>query len=286
MSEYFNYDFENDGIPSTYILGDDYTADSYYMDELWKQVYGFPDYYVSNKGRLYSFKSNNFVSGTPNIRTGHVDVSLWVNSIRHRRLLHRLVAETFIPNPKRYPIVRHLDDDPLNNEVDNLSWGTQTDNMQDSIRNGTFRRLTDEDRELAMQKRRTPIVAINFITEEEIYFNSQQTASRILGVSQSDIWSVISGKRYGSNGYYFAIPDELDYDDFVYSKRHYSKKCPIIKAINIYNGEKITFKGLTEAANKLDMSISSISMVLHGKMSSAKGWKFEYVEEGYRNGIY
>lgn len=52
-------------------------------------------------------------------------------------LVHRLVAKTFIPNPHNHPFVLHWDDDPRNSCVENLRWGTQADNMQDSIRNGT-----------------------------------------------------------------------------------------------------------------------------------------------------
>ena len=47
--------------------------------------------------------------------------------------IHRLVAKTFIPNPNNYEIVNHIDENPLNNNVDNLEWCTQKDN----VRHGT-----------------------------------------------------------------------------------------------------------------------------------------------------
>lgn len=43
--------------------------------------------------------------------------------------VHRLVAIAFIPNPNNYPVVMHLDNDPSNNRVENLKWGTYKDNM-------------------------------------------------------------------------------------------------------------------------------------------------------------
>jgi len=49
---------------------------------------------------------------------------------RYNKSIHRLVAETFIPNPDNLPIVMHLDNDKLNNHVSNLKWGTQEDNMK------------------------------------------------------------------------------------------------------------------------------------------------------------
>ena len=44
----------------------------------------------------------------------------------------------YIPNPNNYPIVRHLNDNPLDNRLANLAWGTQKDNVKDSIKNNSF----------------------------------------------------------------------------------------------------------------------------------------------------
>ena len=45
-------------------------------------------------------------------------------------LVHRMVAETFLPNPNNLPIVEHKDDNPTNNNVNNLMWSTQLDNLK------------------------------------------------------------------------------------------------------------------------------------------------------------
>lgn len=50
-----------------------------------------------------------------------------------RRLLHRLLAEAFIPNPDNKPTVDHIDRNPQNNSLDNLRWATgkeQADNTR------------------------------------------------------------------------------------------------------------------------------------------------------------
>jgi hypothetical protein len=52
-------------------------------------------------------------------------------------LIHRVVAQAFIPNPNDLPNVLHKDNNPSNNSVDNLYWGTQSDNIKQSVKDGT-----------------------------------------------------------------------------------------------------------------------------------------------------
>jgi hypothetical protein len=52
--------------------------------------------------------------------------------------VHRLVAEVFIPNPEGKPDVAHVDGNGLNNNVTNLRWSTEKENMADKLRHGTL----------------------------------------------------------------------------------------------------------------------------------------------------
>jgi hypothetical protein len=75
-------------------------------------------------------------------KKGHLFVSLWRNNEEFTKYVHRLVAEKYIPNPHNYPCVLHSDDDPTNNRVDNLRWGTYQDNVDDMVcrgRNAIFK---------------------------------------------------------------------------------------------------------------------------------------------------
>lgn len=67
---------------------------------------------------------------------GYARVELSKNGKQKIFSMHRLVASAFIPNNENYPIVCHKDDNPLNNLVSNLFWGTQKDNMEDKCYKG------------------------------------------------------------------------------------------------------------------------------------------------------
>lgn len=101
----------------------------------WRPVVGWEGLYdVSSEGRVRR-GSGTERCGTPT-KSGHVLISLSQHGRTYQTYMHRLVAEAFIPNPEGHPLVRHWDDDPSNNTVENLRWGTDADNKADAVRNG------------------------------------------------------------------------------------------------------------------------------------------------------
>ena len=120
------------------------------MTEEWRPIAGYEGLYeVSNEGRVRSVDRvvPHAYSGTLTIRgrfmrtsrphpaTEHLSVCLCREGVARKFLVHRLVAEAFIPNPDDLPMVLHWDDKASNNHVENLRWGTQTENMADYVRN-------------------------------------------------------------------------------------------------------------------------------------------------------
>ena len=95
------------------------------------KIEGYEDYEVSNLGRIRSLKK-----GSPKILTPWLDgkkryymISLCKNGEQTKFLIHRLVAEHFIPNLEHKEEVNHIDHDSKNNRVDNLEWVTRKENM-------------------------------------------------------------------------------------------------------------------------------------------------------------
>ena len=103
---------------------------------IWKNLQRFNGYSVSNTGLIRSDKNGGQIKAQQTTKVGKKSVTLWYDGKKHHQLVHRLVAEEFIPNPHNLPYVLHWDDVPDNNHVDNLRWGTQKDNMGDRVRNG------------------------------------------------------------------------------------------------------------------------------------------------------
>ena len=109
------------------------------MQEIWKDIEGYEGLYqVSNKGRVKSLSRLVVRVGKPNYitkekilkcselkGTGYPAVKLGSNNNFKSMLVHRLVAQAFIPNPDNLPCVNHKDETRNNNDVRNLEWCTQ-----------------------------------------------------------------------------------------------------------------------------------------------------------------
>ena len=97
--------------------------------EIWKPIKGFDGYFVSNYGRIWSNKQKSRYLGTYPDGCGYFHVRLYINGKQFDKLVHRLVAETFVKNPNEYKEVNHKDEDKSNNRSDNLEWCTRTYNI-------------------------------------------------------------------------------------------------------------------------------------------------------------
>ena len=169
------------------------------MNEVWKDIAGFEGLYqVSSLGRIKSFRrstkfhgqSEHFLSPTitPN---GYETVTLYTGPRgRHKFLVHRLVAQAFIPNPNHFEAVNHKDENKRNNCVDNLEWCTLAYNnsygtarIRETLTKGTpIQQLTLEGYPLAI-------------------YNSVSIAAQLLGLPKQGIKDCLSGKCQSSSGY-------------------------------------------------------------------------------------
>jgi len=97
--------------------------------EVWKVVENYPKYEVSTHGRIR--KSNNLrILKVQNPKHKYISPIIVNDDGKKAVALHRLIALTFIPNPKNKPYVNHKDRDTRNNNLDNLEWVTGSENMK------------------------------------------------------------------------------------------------------------------------------------------------------------
>lgn len=75
---------------------------------------------------------------------GYIFVNLKKNKFHETRLLHRLIAITFVPNPKNKPCINHIDGNKANNTYWNLEWCTQKENVRHAFRTGLSSALRGE----------------------------------------------------------------------------------------------------------------------------------------------
>lgn len=114
-------------------------------------------------------------------RSAHYDlrVELWKNGSHSTKLVSRLVASAFIPNPNNKPCVNHIDGNPLNNKPNNLEWCTYQENQRHAFKTG-------------LNTNAKKIYLISAFDRSKRSFTSMAEASRWLGMNKGYISSLLS----------------------------------------------------------------------------------------------
>lgn len=104
------------------------------MSEKWRE-YQNTGYFISNYGSMRKKLANGrwrYLTTDRCDRVGYTKVTLTIQGKPHIKLMHRLVAEVFIPNPNPSLLtqINHKDGNKQNNRVDNLEWVTPNQNQQ------------------------------------------------------------------------------------------------------------------------------------------------------------
>lgn len=175
------------------------------MKENWKPVVGFEDLLaisdlgnVCNIGKVlpdgsYLPEKRRKISTH---RTGYSYIVQKINGKQVFLLIHRLVAEAFIPNPNNLPEVNHKNLDKSDCRASNLEWCTRRENMEHYHYNAQ----SGVSNSGGIPKR--AVVAINSLGEETIY-ESVNACARGIGGFSTNISGCIKGKHKSYKGYTF-----------------------------------------------------------------------------------
>lgn len=174
------------------------------MQEIWKPVVGYEGLYeVSNLSRIRSLPrntKNQYKLGTIKkctiLNTGYYYVNLYKNKHSRRCLLHRIVAEAFIPNPSNFPCVNHKDGNKLNNDITNLEWCTYSYNEKHAF---------DTNLKKSYKKK------VNQYTLDGVFiktWNSIAEANKFYNTSHISECCNTNSKRNITKGYLWRYADE------------------------------------------------------------------------------
>ena len=106
-------------------------------------IEGFTHLIACSDGHILNKKNRNIV-GSSDGRYLRIQKTKGSINEQNTMSIHRLIAETFIPNPENKKVVNHIDGNTLNNTVTNLEWVTQSENMQHAISTGLINAETNK----------------------------------------------------------------------------------------------------------------------------------------------
>lgn len=227
------------------------------MEELpkMKPVKGYEGKYsITEDGQVWSHLTNKFM--TQQLKKGYYCVHLSFNGSNAYRQVHRLVALTYVPNPdpERFNIVNHKDENPLNNHYTNLEWCDVAYNTNFGTRN---QRVKESNQNTLKQG-----YTVRCIETGKIY-QSIREASRQTGIDAGNIRRVC-----GKNG----TAGKLHWEYL--EKRNVKAKPRPVRCITT----DTIYENASQAEKATGTPSSNILKACKGLRQTANGMKWEFIE--------
>lgn len=169
------------------------------MIEQWREIKDFEKLYkISSFGNVFSIKKHkNIKPETSN--NGYLRIGLHKAGKVYMKSIHRLVAETFIPNPENKPQINHKNGNKIDNCIENLEWVTPSENVSHRFsvlghKSVNYRKFGSKNHS---SKKVAQIEKDNIIAE----YGSVREASRLTGILPSTIHRCIIGKYTHAGNY-------------------------------------------------------------------------------------
>ena len=152
-----------------------------------KDIKGYEGLYaITEEGQVWSYRRKKYLKQQQT--RNYLSIELHKDNDRKHYFIHRLVAETYIPNPHNLPEVNHIDENKYNNCVDNLEWVSHKDNMNHG---------TQKERASIKCKKKIRCIELNTI------YDSTKDAALTLGINAPNITSCLKGRQKTSGGYHW-----------------------------------------------------------------------------------
>jgi len=159
----------------------------------------FRNYTLDDKGNIYSVKYKRYL--TQRISTsGYLQLDLRVNGITKCYMVHRLLAEYFIPNPENKPCINHKDGNKLNNNLSNLEWCTYSENLVHAYENNLRSSVKGKSNDYKYFRKKVAQIDGHVVVAN---YSSITEAAKAVNGQCTGICRVCNDKRNLYRGYYW-----------------------------------------------------------------------------------
>ena len=224
--------------------------------ENWRKIEDYPNYSISDKGRVRNDHLNRILNMSKNPVSGYMNVHLRNERGTNTERVHRLVAKAFIPNPENKPTVNHIDSNRANNNLSNLEWATYSEQQIHAISHDRVPDLKEraENNFFGKPAKDLSLEEREYLRNRLINLNKRPKTEKQLEASRSNQFS-----------------DKC---------REAAREChinshPPIRVIE--TGE--IWRSESELAAALNLSRPNIVAALHGRRNHVGGFHFEFAEE-------
>jgi hypothetical protein len=264
------------------------------MEEVWKDIKGFEGrYQVSNMGRVRSLDHTTLIKRdgykdctvffrgkilTPMLNSGYYRVSMSPGNGKKRPyLVHRLVAEAFIPNPNHLPMINHKDEVRTNNIVENLelcdalynnNYGTRNERLFESVCKPRMRAVLQYDKDGNLIQR----------------FQSLSEACRVTGIAVQYIHSACHNRerRHGTKGYIFRFADNgsnkktQKYNNLEHWQKHNIARRKKVCQYDLNGNFICEYESISDASKTTGIHFMNISRNCSGELRKTHGFIFKF----------
>ena len=237
---------------------------------MWKEIKESNNYLVNENGCVKR-KWNDKILTQSKQANGYLTVGINLGDKYKRCYVHRLVAETFLPNPDNLSDVNHKDYNKENNCVSNLEWCNRSNNLKHSYNHSNREHM----RQLAAtnHKKMKKTVSQYSLTGELIAtYNSLSEAADTTGIAMQNISAVTRGERSSAGGFKW-VRDDIGAIDFKQKRSRFTA----VQQFDLNDNPIASFNSIAEAARETGISAKGISEVCRGRNKTAGNFKWKTI---------